>query len=235
LYAKVERDQSYALFGDYTTLVTRNEFSAYNRAFTGAKIHAEQKEFVADLFGTVTNRKVVQEELRGQGISGYYYLQQNNVVTGSERVRIEVRDRFHSEVIITRKDKARYSDYEIDYIQGSLYFKQPIPSLDDQNNPVYIVVSYEAIANTSDNLVLGGAAELRAIDNLTLGATAVVESRTPGTTYSLEAMPGGSSTRWGPCRQRLPTRRCDCTWRPEDRGGDRPVQALLSPAILPPG
>jgi len=179
LYVKVERDQSYALFGDYTTLVTRNEYAAYNRSFTGGRVHAEQKDYAVDLFGTITNRKVVQEELRGQGISGYYYLQQNNVVTGSEQVRIEVRDRYHSEVVITRYEKARYSDYEIDYIQGSLYFKQPIPALDDQNNPVYIVVSYEAISNSSDNLVLGGAAELRAVENLTLGATAVVESRTP--------------------------------------------------------
>jgi hypothetical protein len=191
VYLKMERDQSYLMYGDYTTLVTRNEFSAYNRSFTGGKLHAEEKAYSVDLFGTVTNRKVVQEEMRGQGISGYYYLQQNNVVTGSEKVQIEVRDRFHSEVVITRKEKARYSDYEIDYIQGSLYFKQPIPSLDEQNNPVYIVISYEAISNTADNLVVGGAGELKLIRNLTLGATAVVEGRSPKN-YTLF----GGNARW---------------------------------------
>ncbi len=81
----------------------------------------------ADLFGSVTNRKVVQEEIRAQGISGYYYLSQNNLVTGSEKVRIEVRDRFHSEIVISRKEKSRYSDYDVDYPQGTLYFKQPVP------------------------------------------------------------------------------------------------------------
>ncbi len=56
---------------------------------------------------------------------------------------------------------------------------------------MYIVVSYEAISNSSDNLVLGGAAELRAVENLTLGATAVVESRTPQN-YGLF----GGNARW---------------------------------------
>ena len=74
LYLKVERDQSYVMYGDYTTLVTRNEFSAYNRSLSGGKLHVEEKGYSADLFGTVTNRKVIQEELRGQAISGYYYL-----------------------------------------------------------------------------------------------------------------------------------------------------------------
>jgi hypothetical protein len=191
LYLKLERDQSYLMYGDFNTLVTKNEFSAYNRSFTGGKFHTQNKGYSVDLFGTVTNRKVVQEEQRGQGISGYYYLQQNNVVTGSEKVRIEVRDRFHSEVVITTKEKARYSDYEIDYVQGSLYFKQPVPSLDDQNNPVYIVISYEAITNNADNLVLGGAGELTPLHNLTLGGTVVVEARTPEN-YTLI----GGNARW---------------------------------------
>ncbi len=111
LYVKVERDQSYALFGDYTTLVTRNEYAAYNRSFTGGRVHAEQKDYAVDLFGTITNRKVVQEELRGQGISGYYYLQQNNVVTGSEQVRMEVG--IDTSELFTRYGRP-VSDYEID-------------------------------------------------------------------------------------------------------------------------
>jgi hypothetical protein len=180
VYAKLERDRSYLLYGDYNTLVTRNEFAAYNRSFTGGKLHTDNDLFTIDLFGSVTNRKVIQEELRAQGISGYYYLRQNNLVTGSEKVRIEVRDRFHSEIVISRKDRARYSDYDIDYTQGSLYFKQPVGSLDEQNNPVYIVVSYEATTSSANNVVAGGAGEVRFFNNnLTLGATTVVEQRSP--------------------------------------------------------
>jgi len=180
VYAKLERDRSYVLYGDYNSLVTRNEFSGYNRSFTGGKLHAENGRYSVDLFGTVTNRKVVQEEIRAEGISGYYYLRQNNLVTGSEKVRIEVRDRFHSEVVVSRKDKARYSDYDIDYPQGTLYFKQPVPSLDEQSNPVYIVVSYEATTSSANNVVAGGAGEVKLFNNtLVLGGTTVVEQRSP--------------------------------------------------------
>jgi hypothetical protein len=191
LFVKMERNRSYLMFGDFNTEMTRFEYAAYNRSFTGGRLHLEDKPYTLDAFGTVTNRKVVQEEIRGQGISGYYFLRQNNVVTGSEKVRLESRDRYHSEIVINRYDKARYSDYEIDYIQGSLYFKQPIPSLDEQSNPVYIVISYEAISNTADNFVAGGSGEFRITDNLAIGGTAVVESRLPQN-YTLL----GGSARW---------------------------------------
>ncbi len=178
-YAKLEKNQSYILYGDFNTQMTKNEFAAYNRSFTGTRLHLQGPTANVDAFGTLTNRKVVQEEIRGLGISGYYYLRQNNVVTGSEKVRIEVRDKFRSEIVITSKEKSRYTDYEIDYVQGSLYFKQPVASLDDQNNPVYIVIAYEAITNTPDNLVTGGSAEVVLFDALTLGGMAVVERREP--------------------------------------------------------
>ncbi|MEO8168324.1 MAG: hypothetical protein ABI623_08755, partial [bacterium] len=179
LFAKLEKNQSYLMYGDFNTQMTRNEFAAYNRSFTGAKIHSENVNATLDAFGTVTNRKVVQEEIRGLGISGFYYLKQNNIVTGSEKVRIETRDRFHSEIVTTLKEKSRYSDYEIDYVQGSLYFKQPVSSLDDQSNPVYIVISYEAITNTADNAIVGGAGSVTVLDAITLGASSVVEKREP--------------------------------------------------------
>lgn len=179
LFVKLEKNQSYAMYGDFNTALTKHEFSAYNRSFTGGKIHLQNRVASVDAFGTMTNRKVVQEEIRGQGISGYYYLKQNNIVTTSEKVRIEVRDRFRSEIVVSTKEKSSYTDYEIDYEQGSLYFKQPVPSLDDQNNPVYIVVSYEAITNSPDNLVVGGAVEGRFFEALTLGGMTVVEKRDP--------------------------------------------------------
>jgi hypothetical protein len=179
IFAKIERNQSHLMYGDFNTSVSGSEFAAYNRTFTGGKLHLETTDFRADAFGTVTNRKVVQEEIRGRGISGYYFLQNGNIVTGSEKVRIEVRDRFHSERVISSHDRSRFSDYDIDYTQGSLYFKQPVSSLDDQNNPVYIVVSSEAITDRASNFVVGGASQVKLFDMLTLGASSVVEQQSP--------------------------------------------------------
>lgn len=190
IFAKLERDQSYMMYGDYNTALTQREFAAYNRTFTGGKLHVQSSWAHADLFGTVTNRKVSEEEIRGVGTSGYYYLGNGNIVTGSEKVRIEVRDRLHSEIVISTQQKTRFSDYDIDYTQGSLYFKQPVPSLDEHGNPVYIVISAEAMTNSSDNYVVGGSGELTIADFLTLGATAVAEERAP-TNYMLLGANGG--------------------------------------------
>src|SRR5690606_5737897 len=142
-------------------------------------LHLEMADFRVDGFATITNRQVSQEEIRGAGTSGYYFLRNSNIVTGSEKIRIEVRDRFRSEVVLSSREKARFIDYEIDYTQGSLYFKQPVAALDDQGNPIYIIVSSEAITDGASSYVAGGAGEITLLKALTLGATGVVEQRSP--------------------------------------------------------
>ena len=179
LYVKLERNRSYLMFGDFNTAFTLNELARYDRSFTGVKGHYEDKTSKVDAFGTVTDRKVVQLDIRGEGISGFYFLNNSNVVQGSEKVRIEVRDKLHSEVVLSRVDKTRINDYEIDYVQGTLFFTQPVPSIDDGGNPVYIVVTYEAQTGTADNYVAGAQGEKVIAKGLTVGATAVTEQRDP--------------------------------------------------------
>jgi hypothetical protein len=155
LYIKLERNRSFLMFGDFNTALIQNELARYDRSFTGVKAHYETKTDKVDAFGTVTDRKVVQLDIRGEGISGFYFLNNSNVVQGSEKVRIEVRDKLHSEVVLSRTDKTRINDYEIDYVQGTLFFTQPVSSIDNGGNPVYIVVTYEAQSGISDIYVAG--------------------------------------------------------------------------------
>ena len=179
LYVKIERNRSYLMFGDFNTAFTLNELARYDRSFSGVKAHYEDKTSKADAFGTVTNRIVVQLDIRGEGISGFYFLNNSNVVQGSEKVRIEVRDKLHSEVVLSRVDKTRINDYEIDYVQGTLFFTQPVPSIDNAGNPVYIVVAYEAQTGSADNYVAGAQGEKEIAKGLTIGASAVTEQREP--------------------------------------------------------
>ena len=167
------------MFGDFNTAFTQNELARYDRSFTGVKAHYETKTEKADAFGTVTNRAVVQKEIRGEGISGFYFLDNSNVVQGSEKVRIEVRDKLHSEVVLNRLDKTRINDYDIDYTQGTLFFAQPVPSIDNNGNPVYIVVSYQSQSGVADNYVAGAQGEQEIAKGLTVGASAVTEKREP--------------------------------------------------------
>jgi hypothetical protein len=200
VFAKIERDRSSLMYGDFNTALAQNEFATYNRTFTGGRLHLESSDFRGDAFATVTNRRVSQEEIRGTGGSGYYFLRNSNIVTGSEKVRIEVRDRFRSEVVISSREKARFIDYDIDYTQGTIYFKQPVGALDDQNNPIYIVVSSEAITDDANNYVAGGAGEVTLLKMLTLGASGVVEQRSPSNYMLLGGNAGLSFNELGSIR-----------------------------------
>lgn len=179
LYAKIERNQSYLFVGDYNTDLTKQEFTMYNRTFNGGKLVLKNKEWNVTGFGTFTDRQVIQTELRGTGLSGFYNIGYTRITIGSEKVRIETRDRFHSESIIRRLDKYRYTDYEIDYDQGTLYFKQPVPAVDEFGNPTYIVVTFEATSNNANQYIAGGRVENSTIPNLTLGVTGVTEQQQP--------------------------------------------------------
>ncbi|MDE3057158.1 MAG: hypothetical protein KGJ59_04295 [Bacteroidota bacterium] len=178
-FVKIERNRSNLYYGDFNTGLGHNELARYDRTFTGLKGHYEDSTQNADVFATLTNRKVTQDEIRGEGISGFYFLKNSNIVTGSEKVRIETRDAYHSDVIINRTYKSRFNDYEIDYQQGTLFFKQPVQSIDAAGNPVYIVVTYEAQSGSPSNYVFGGQGEKEVFKGLTAGATAVTEERDP--------------------------------------------------------
>ena len=183
-FVKMELNRSYMMFGDFNTAFGQNELARYDRTFTGINGHYETRQDKVDAFATVTDRKVVQDEIRGQGISGFYFLGSSNVVPGSEKVRIETRDKRHNEVILGRAGKSRFGDYDIDYAQGTLFFKQPVQSIDESGNPMYIVVSYESQSGFPTNYVTGVQGEREVVKGLIVGATAVTEERQP-TNYTL--------------------------------------------------
>ncbi len=184
VFVKVEHNRSYMMFGDFNTAFGQNELARYDRTFTGVSGRYDTRFNSVNAFATLTDRKVVQDELRGQGISGYYFLGSSNVVPGSEKVRIEIRDKKHNEVILQRSEKSRFGDYEIDYVQGTLFFKQPVQSIDQSGNPLFIVISYESQGGFATSYVTGVQANREVASGLTVGITAVTEERQP-TNYTL--------------------------------------------------
>ncbi|MDZ7825960.1 MAG: hypothetical protein U5R48_08085 [Gammaproteobacteria bacterium] len=58
-------------------------------------------------------------------------------------MRIETRDRFDINEVVDERSLTRFRDYNIDYDAGTILFKSPVPSQDENLNPVYIVVEYE--------------------------------------------------------------------------------------------
>ncbi|MCX5849995.1 MAG: hypothetical protein NTW65_11185 [Deltaproteobacteria bacterium] len=180
LYLKVEKNRSYLLYGDYRTDLNDARLAAYNRSFNGLKYELNTPRFKIRAFGSYTDQTQVMDALPGKGISGYYYLTKRPVMEGSERVVIEVRDRYRTDIVLSRESKSRGSDYEIDYDQGALLFKGPIPSHDGDYNPFYIVVSYESKSNGEQYYVYGGRGAFKIIDPLEIGVTGVIEEKALG-------------------------------------------------------
>jgi uncharacterized repeat protein (TIGR01451 family) len=176
LYVRVERDRFYAVFGDYETGLTTTELSRYSRSLTGIKSEYAGSNYGYSAFASETEQAFVRDEIRGDGTSGLYRLTQTDIVLNSEKIVIEVRDRYHSERIIESRSLQRHLDYNIDYDNGSLYFKQPIQSRDENFNPITIVIDYETFGDTGSNYQYGGRAYLRTFDqNLEVGASIIHE------------------------------------------------------------
>ena len=190
LYVKLEREQFYALFGDFDTGLTVTELSRYSRSLNGVKSEWKTGHFEYNAFASDTRQAFVKDELRGDGTSGLYRLTQRRLVLNSEKITLETRDRFRSELVLKSEELHRHLDYEIDYDDGSLFFKRPVPSKDERFNPNYIVVRYEVRSTEDSNLNYGARAAVKGLgERVEIGATHVHEDRgaEQGDLYGLDA------------------------------------------------
>ncbi len=185
LYLKLERKQFYALFGDFQTGLTVTELSRYSRAMNGFHSEYDGDHVSLNAFGTDTSQAFVRDEIRGDGTSGLYRLSRSGIVLNSERISIEVRDRFHGEQVISTEQQARWTDYNIDYTSGTIFFKRPIPSTAEGFNPVYIVAEYESDDDADKELSGGGRAAVKLLDDSVELGTSLIHEGTVGQRSSL--------------------------------------------------
>ena len=183
LYLKLERPQFYALFGDYETGIDEPELARYVRAFNGVKAEYRSDRLSATAFAADSPNRHRHDELQGNGLSGPYALGARNILANSERVWIEVRDRLRSDRIVERRLLSRHVDYDIDYVAGTLRFKEPILSRSPALDPQFIVADYEVDGIASRTVNAGGRASWRSKDRkVQVAATAVSDSNGEGRT-----------------------------------------------------
>ena len=176
LFLKIEKERFFALFGDFDTDMTYTELSQYSRRMTGIKAVYHGDTIDAGAFVANTDQLFKKDEIRGDGTSGFYHLKSKPVMLNSESITIEVRDRYHNERIIEKKTLQRFRDYEIDYDRGTLYFKEPIYSTDENFNPRFIVVDYEIEGDGSKHYTYGGRAAYKALEGaLEIGGSYIHE------------------------------------------------------------
>jgi hypothetical protein len=187
--ARVERDQDWLMVGDLmTTDFTEGlTLSRYSRALPGAAARFQTGPVTWRGFGALTTQSLRQAQIRGDGSSGPYSLA-SDILPGTEQVSVEVRALENATRIVSQQGLQRYVDYHIDYQNGTLLLKRPVPASDPSGNPVFLMVTYEAESGGERSAVWGlrasgdlaGIPGLASAGSLPVGVTYVEDDQALG-------------------------------------------------------
>ncbi|MEL6723456.1 MAG: hypothetical protein AAFP81_07980 [Pseudomonadota bacterium] len=158
VYLKLEKNTFQAVFGDFETGFAETELGRYSRRLSGLKADYDSETASITAFAAETNQTFMKDEIAADGTSGPYRLRSAPLVRSSEVITVETRDRLRPDQVLSILPLNRYIDYEIDYVTGELFFRQPVAATDSGLNPNVIVIDYE----TSDQGDRGVTAGLRA-------------------------------------------------------------------------
>jgi uncharacterized repeat protein (TIGR01451 family) len=186
LYARLDRRNASVLYGDFLTGGggSTRSLTTYARSLTGAAGHWEDQRGRVDAFTSRESARRKVDELPGRGISGPYQLTLAPLMENSEQVEILTRDRNQTAVVLQRVAKQRFTDYELDPLTGRLLFREPVPSLDAELNPVSIRVMYETRGDGEPAWVSGVDARVQLNHHVQIGGT-YVDDHDPIATYEL--------------------------------------------------
>jgi uncharacterized repeat protein (TIGR01451 family) len=188
LYVRIETSTFYALYGDFQTAFNQTRLANYNRTATGLKAEARFGAIKAQAFAAEIASRFRRQEIQGQGITGPYELSSRRILANSERVTIEVRDRFRPELIVSVRELTRFADYDLDLLAGTIRFAQPILSRDENLNPQFIVIEFETDGTAEGAMNAGVRADWTSADGaVRIGASAITDAGITG--------PGGETAR----------------------------------------
>ena len=181
LSARIQRGTDWVAAGELANMGfgTTLTLAQYRRALDGVAMNVSTGPVTWSGFGALTTQSLRQVQIRGAGVSGPYNVG-TGIVPGTEQVSVETRDLDNPERSLQVQILGRLVDYQIDYVTGNLLLKSPVPSADLNNNPVFIVVTFEADGSGESTSVFG----LRAATDFGLGLT-VVQDRAVGQTFEM--------------------------------------------------
>ena len=199
-YVKVEWDNSEVTWGNFNTGISGSELASYNRGLYGfnsdirsnATTKYGDQFYQLNIFASTSETKAAHDEFLGTG-SSLYYLNNQDVVLGSAKIAVEVREqdsnRIRERIVL---DEGR--DYNIDEFQGRITLQRPLrPTAGRQilsivrdqpldGDKVYLVIDYEYVPalteDLSDNVTAGIRAKTWLSNNIGVGATHISEDRT---------------------------------------------------------
>lgn len=192
LYLKLESEELNAIWGNYKLNYDNNKLINLRKNIYGANIDYDNgfdfNTFWYQSFSTQTRDEL---ELTG-GI--LYYLRQDDLIAGSEDIKLELRDSSTGRVLESRNLVAG-EDYEINYLQGRITLKSKLNLFDDQSliddqagsDKYYMVVDYQYdyLSSDIDQNNYGLQTKYDLTDQLYLGANYIEESREDSDKYKI--------------------------------------------------
>ena len=194
-FVRLGKDDDYGQWGNFKVAYMNNELARVDRGLYGANLHHQsgattefgERRLGVDLFAAEPGTIASREEFRGTGGS-LYFLQRQDVLAGSERVRIELRDKA-SGIVTGVLNLTPVMDYDIDYLQGRILLAEPLASTAGDNllvrsgavsgDEAYLVVRYEYTPGFDelDAVATGGQAHYWVGDHVKLGVTTNVNEQ----------------------------------------------------------
>jgi hypothetical protein len=189
-YVALEKGESFLRYGDFRSPFTQGEFLTYKRTTTGLSTAIVSGNDGVRAFLAETDFATFQDELPGDGTSGFYFLSRSPILENSISIVLQTRDRFQSEKILDIRPLVQFRDYTVNYFDGAVLFKEPIPVTDDRLNPVIIVAIYEVKTDKEGQYLYGFRGDVARFGRFKLGAEAVGRGRND-LNYALYGFDGG--------------------------------------------
>src|SRR5260370_10982630 len=189
-YVKASNGENYGMWGNFKVGYLDNDLAHVDRGLYGANAHYAhepttsfgERRLTVDGFAAQPGTMGSYEEFRGTGGS-LYFLHHQDILTGSERVRIEIHDKA-SGIVTGVVNLQPNVDYDIDYLQGRVLLSQPLSSTANDNllvrtsglsgDEAYLVVHYDYTPGFEklDQVAVGGQAHYWLNAHVRVGFTA---------------------------------------------------------------
>jgi flagellar motor protein MotB len=189
-FVKAQKDKTYGLWGNFKIAYTDTSLAHVDRGLYGANLHYQplgatgfgEPRLLVDGFAADPGTVAGRDEFRGTDGS-LFFLRRQDLLEGSERVRVEVRDK-DSGIVLAVKNLTPVLDYDIDYLQGRILLSQPLPATADDGllvhsgsisgHPVFLVARYEFTPgfDDPDTMAAGGRVHYWFNDHVKVGVTA---------------------------------------------------------------
>jgi uncharacterized repeat protein (TIGR01451 family) len=154
LYVRIDRAQFSALFGDYSTDLGGGSLTQFNRTLTGlrAQYRGEQVQVIA--FAARTGAGYARDEIALDGTPGVYRLSRRDIVPGTDKLKIQVRNNTVAQEVVEERTLSRFVNYRIDYGSGQVVLANAtqLPAFGQR---LVLVAEYETSVTSQAETVAG--------------------------------------------------------------------------------